>query len=560
MNKQLHYGEGSIYEVLEGINSGKYVMPAFQRQYVWNMERIEKLWDSILCNYPISTFLFWHLDESNTTDETYFCTFMKEMVFQRSKKEPCLVNYSTQTININVSDTAVVDGQQRLTSLYLSLFGEIEIAGRGRNGFRSKLYIELDKNKVDTDSDEVSSKTYGFEFTDKIQNLSPTRFEVKKLLNPEFKESETRLCAIREALKSFPNECIEYAGNILWKLCSKIYDEKVIRYSEVYGMLQDDALEMFVRFNDGGKPLRKADITMAIFNVYWPLAKEQFGLLLQGAFRNYGTDFIVRTALMLYGDVSKSCIDKKVADSLKSNWSKFRRNLDNLQLVLQNLGMFIDDFSDRWNVVVPVIFLIDRNPDFFENMDGIRCYLYRAMFFTYFQNGTTAKLSKLRNAIAECDFTLSGDLLDQIPELAVNEQKVEDIVNAEKGKLTGIVLTVLYADKRIYGANYDQDHLHPKALFDREAPVSVSDEQWRDWHRKRNRLPNLQLLDKFSNQFKSDMPLLDFYNNIPDDEQEDFRKNSFIPQDVSLEIKNFGEFYEARKALLKERIKALLVM
>ena len=447
MERELNYGEASIYEVLEGIKNGKYVMPAFQRQYVWNMERIEKLWDSILCNYPISTFLFWHLDESNTTGETYFCTFMKKVVFQRSKKEPSSENYSTQTVNIAVSDTAVIDGQQRLTSLYLSLFGDVAI--KGKSTFTSKLYIELDKNKVDTDSDEVSSKTYGFEFNDKIVNLSPSRFELKKLMNTEFKNSETRLQAIQEILKAIPKESKDYAENILKQLCSKIYDEKIIRYSEIFGMLQDDALEMFVRFNDGGKPLKKSDITMAIFDVYWPRAKTEFGNLLAGAFGEYGTEFIVRTALMLYGDVSKSCIDKKVADSLKNNWNKFCRNLDNLKIVLEKLNLFVSDFSDRWNVVVPVVFLIDRNPDFLDCIGGIKCYLYRAMFFTYFQNGTTAKLSKLRNAIAECDFILSDDLLDQIPELAVNEQKIEDILNAEKGKLTGIVLTVLYADKRI---------------------------------------------------------------------------------------------------------------
>lgn len=42
----------TIYEALERIKNGKYVMPAFQRQYVWSMEQIEKLWDSILLDYP----------------------------------------------------------------------------------------------------------------------------------------------------------------------------------------------------------------------------------------------------------------------------------------------------------------------------------------------------------------------------------------------------------------------------------------------------------------------------------------------------------------------------
>lgn len=48
----------TIYEAMMNIQNGKYVMPAFQRQFVWSMEQIEKLWDSILLDYPIATFLF----------------------------------------------------------------------------------------------------------------------------------------------------------------------------------------------------------------------------------------------------------------------------------------------------------------------------------------------------------------------------------------------------------------------------------------------------------------------------------------------------------------------
>lgn len=113
----------SVYEAVNNIASGKYVMPAFQRQYVWNMEKIEKLWDSILQGYPISTFLFWRIDENNVSNDTYFCDFMKEIRFDSSKKAKD-VNYNLRTIDFSVSDTAVLDGQQRLTSLFISLLGE----------------------------------------------------------------------------------------------------------------------------------------------------------------------------------------------------------------------------------------------------------------------------------------------------------------------------------------------------------------------------------------------------------------------------------------------------
>ena len=112
----------SIYEALQNIENGKYVMPAFQRQYVWNMEQIEKLWDSILLDYPIATFLFWHIDDDNVTWDTYFCNFLKTVTFD-SKKQADNINYELSSINYKISDTAILDGQQRLTSLYLSLYG-----------------------------------------------------------------------------------------------------------------------------------------------------------------------------------------------------------------------------------------------------------------------------------------------------------------------------------------------------------------------------------------------------------------------------------------------------
>ena len=113
----------TIYEVIQNIKDGKYVMPAFQRQYVWSMEQIEKLWDSILLDYPIATFLFWHVDDDNVTWDTYFCNFLSSVTFD-SRKQADSVNYELSSIDVKLTDTAVLDGQQRLTSLYLSLFGD----------------------------------------------------------------------------------------------------------------------------------------------------------------------------------------------------------------------------------------------------------------------------------------------------------------------------------------------------------------------------------------------------------------------------------------------------
>ena len=99
----------TIYDALQNIKNGKYVMPAFQRQYVWSMEQIEKLWDSILLDYPIATFLFWHVDDDNVTCDTYFCNFLSAVTFD-SRKQADSVNYELSSIDVRMTDTAVLDG------------------------------------------------------------------------------------------------------------------------------------------------------------------------------------------------------------------------------------------------------------------------------------------------------------------------------------------------------------------------------------------------------------------------------------------------------------------
>lgn len=74
----------------------------------------------------------------------------------------------------------------------------------------------------------------------------------------------------------------------------------------------------------------------------------------------------------------------------------------------------------------------------------------------------------------------------------------------------------------------------------------------------RNRLPNLQLLEGRSNGSKSNMRLIDYCNDMNDEQKENFYKQALIPKGVSLEFENFEEFYEAIKQLLKEKILDLL--
>lgn len=553
----------SIYEALQNIKNGKYVMPAFQRQYVWSMEQIEKLWDSILLDYPIATFLFWHVNDDNVTWDTYFCNFMSDVTFD-SRKQADSVNYELTGIDVNVTDIAVLDGQQRLTSLFLSLLGEAYIRpnhARKKSGNRllTKLLIELNKNKAAIDEQEYNSKKYGIKFSEKVGRLSPTQFEIKNILDEKFQDNTTRDAAIESAIENVPLDSKEYARNILNKLYNKIFVEKLIRFTEIRDMKQEDALEMFVRFNSGGKVLKKSEITMSILEAYWPSAKTEFGKLLVGSYEGFGSDFIIRSALMLYGDVVKSNINRKIAEDLKNNWSEFKKVLVNLERLLNDMQIEVIRFSSSWNVLLPIIYYIYYNPEYHKNTGAIKSYLLRAILFTYFQSGTTGKLQQMKSNINSFDFEINKDMLNQINELRVTDGKIEDIINSEKGsRVAGEALYYLTLSWRNKNLKYEQDHLHPESRFDGVKPINVPMDVWRKCRSNRNRLPNLHLLEGRSNGSKSDMRLIDYYNDMNNNQKTEFYKQSFIPQGVSLDLDNFEEFYEKRKTILTKEIRNLL--
>ena len=559
----VHYTSLTIYELLENIKNGKYVMPAFQRQYVWSMEQIENLWDSILLDYPISTFLFWHIDDTNITWDTYFCNFLQDVSFN-SRKQASNVNYSLTSVDVNQTDTAILDGQQRLTSLFLSLYGDSYIRpnyARRQTGAKimTKLLIELDKNKLNINEDEYTGKKYGIHFTDKVGNISTTEFDIKNIMDEKFQDENTREKAFDEAIINVPEDSKEYAKNILTKLYNKIFVEKIIRYVEITEMNQEDALEMFIRFNSGGKPLRKNEIVMSILEAYWPSAKVEFNKILYGPYENFNTDFIIRIALILYGDVKKSVINKKCADDLKDNWIRFKTALNNLKDLFEKMNIDLDRFSHSNNVLIPIVYYIYYNPEYEKDIEAIKAYLVRAILFSIFRGSSGNSIIAFNNYIINNNMKLTIDVLNAIPKFRVTEGKIEDILNLEKG--SGIVSDVFYylgLDWINKNYKYEQDHLHPESRFNESKPFKITNDDWKKWRSIRNRLPNLHLLEGRTNGSKNDMRLIDYCNDMNNEQKELFYKQALIPRDVSLEFDDFEEFYEKRKQLLKEKIIELL--
>lgn len=72
----MSYHSKTIKQAVEDIEFEKAFLPAIQRKFVWPRHKIEYLFDSLMRNFPIGSFLFWEL-KSEKAYEYVFYNFLK---------------------------------------------------------------------------------------------------------------------------------------------------------------------------------------------------------------------------------------------------------------------------------------------------------------------------------------------------------------------------------------------------------------------------------------------------------------------------------------------------
>jgi uncharacterized protein with ParB-like and HNH nuclease domain len=116
--------------LVSAIEQGQIKIPQFQRDFVWTMQKSAGLIDSVIKGYPIGTFIFWRTKERLRSVKD----IGKQILPEPEQGE--FVDY-------------VLDGQQRLTSLFASLKGITLSREDGREDDFSKIFIDLDSEESD---------------------------------------------------------------------------------------------------------------------------------------------------------------------------------------------------------------------------------------------------------------------------------------------------------------------------------------------------------------------------------------------------------------------------
>ncbi|GAA7203168.1 hypothetical protein HpCK2_11400 [Helicobacter pylori] len=257
--------DNSIKNVVDELNV-RYFLPNIQREYVWlkkaDEKKIEQLFDSILRGYPIGSFLFWKLQKENIAksdeqDENKLNFQLYQFITNYDERKPH--NEKIYIEQISCDELCIVlDGQQRLTSLYIGLKGTRTLKKkRARNDSpnayeEKRLYLNL-KHQPNMDNPEDN---YQFEFHAKTPENDKKHFWFKV---GDILELESGVLNYVQEHGLKGNEL-----KLLDKLREHVHTKQLISFFEEKEKNLNKVLNIFIRVNSGGVKLSYSDLLMSI--------------------------------------------------------------------------------------------------------------------------------------------------------------------------------------------------------------------------------------------------------------------------------------------------------
>lgn len=568
----------TIAEAIENINQGKYLLPAIQRDLVWDPEQIERLFDSLMRDYPIGSFLFWYVERDRSKDFQFY-DFIRDFHERDNKHIQKTEVYGQNDI------TAILDGQQRLTSLYIGLLGSYSKKlprkyWKNDSAFPKKqLYLNLLK-----ESDKMDVE-YDFRFlTPKQARITDENhywFRVGRILDFQ-KPNEVNNFLFEKGIMQNEPEQAEHASDTLFDLHHVVKEKDVINYYLEKSAELDKVLNIFIRVNSGGTPLSYSDLLLSIATTQWKEkdAREEItGFVddintIRDGF-NFSNDFVLKSCLVL-SDFKN--IAFKVDNFKKNNmlaieqkWDKIKKSL---RLAIQLISTFgyNSNLLVANNAVIPIAYYIMKNDisesyllkrKYSEDREKIHKWLNICLLKRTFGFQSDTVLRDMREVLKDNHSSfpikeIAEDLKGKPKTLIFGEDEIENLFTLQYGKSYAFPALAMLYPALDYHNQFHIDHIHPKSIFTARKLRKQGIEDIEFYLENYNSLANLQLLEGPINEEKSNISFSKWLeNNYKGTEKQDFMKKHYIP-DVNLDIMDFKEFIKERKVLLRKKFESSL--
>lgn len=544
-------------------------LPAIQREYVWSPYQVEKLFDSLMCGYPISSFLFWRIREENKKDWISY-----EFIRDFNAEAPH--NSETNLDGVNQDIFLVLDGQQRITSLNIGLRGSYRYFFRRWR--KTRLYLNLLWNH---DNDNPEELTYQFLFKEDDQPLPRTDYaqywyRVGDILN--FEDAEDAKDAIENKLIGFPEDEQKRAKRLIGKLHSVVNVSKIINYYEEKSDNYDKVLEIFIRTNTGGQKLEYSDILLSTATAKWRNlnAREEINSFTDeinkiGVGYNFGKDFVMKGAMYLTEDLP---IQYKLSSFTQSNLEKIEDHWETTKEAIRNTVSLISryGFSDK-NLVTKLALLPiaqylrnigNKNYVSSSKVDDVKDQnnIQKWLIFIILKNGlggsSDTKLTQMRRIVdMKYDrFPFAEINREMLIESSFNDMELDSFLQTNYGtRYSYLILSLLYPGRDWKDKVFHEDHIFPQTEFQRKKLKArgYDDEKIEKYLACYNSIANLELLDESENKIKNAKPFEEWLS----DRDDNFRTRHNIPLMENYDFDYFLDFIDKRKILLLNCLKQI---
>ena len=570
------YEKKSIRAIIDDVNSRRVYLPAIQRKYVWGDSQITKLMDSIMLGYPIGTFLLWKVKKSIVNQKEYsMYEFIKDYHDRDMYKNPT----APQPFSIgSVDETiwAILDGQQRLTSLYIALQGSMSRKlpnkrWKNDDAFPKKeLYFDLHSEK--TDDENIS---YEFRFLTSNDATNNKNDKVWYLVKDILKYSTEELLTEVIIPNGWATDNVAIKNISL--LHTRLVTDEIINYFEVEKDSIDSVLDIFVRVNSGGTVLSKSDLLFSTIVSHWDKARDEIDKLLseinkKGEGFKFFNDFIMRTCLYLLDMSVALKVETFKKDSvlkIKENWDAIQEAIKDTVDLLNEFGFNLENMIS-YVAVSPMVYYRYKGGNYDSNSKAeLRKYIVIAQVKQIFGTASNAALTSIREALKTAStnsFSMknfNGVRFTGDRSLRYTAEEIDALFDTyEIGAYTFMLLSLLYSNLKFSQKKFHQDHMHPHTGFEEKKIKSlilsdgtvIGEDTKEDWRRRRNTLANLQLLEGRENEVKNATPLVEWLKVAEN------RENvKYLPAGISYELSNFEEFMEKRQELMSEALKNKLL-
>lgn len=578
----MYHPGGTIKDAVDSIALRKYVLPAIQREFVWDQEQICALFDSLMQGYPFGEFLFWQIEPENSGKYRYY-DFVREYHQRDNPHCPDL------GILPNSPLTAVLDGQQRLTAFNIGLRGSMAVKLPRRwwnspNAFPRRI-LALDL-LASTEPDEEGNR-YAFEFVDESRIGRENKrlwFKVSDILTMQSGPPMLRWLTDKE----LDDEELNLAFERLDRLYQAVHNDQTVCYYEEKNQDIDHVLRIFIRRNSGGTVLSYSDLLLSIATSQWENldARKEVHQLVDdlnkiGRGLALSKDFVLKAGLMLTDIANVGFQVRNFTHAnmaiLEKNWDKISDALTETVQLVTSFGF--DSNSLRANsALLPIAYYIyhlgaptdfDTHASYEPERKVIRGWLTRSILKSgVWGSGLDTLLTALREEMRKSNNghfpaeEMRRVMAQRGKGIEFSQEEIEDLADmgiSDRRIFPLLALLSPFIDLQHH--HFHIDHVFPNSRFTptRLRNAGVGDEHHQAFADHANRIANLQLLDGEINlEKRARLPTEWMQEHFAEDQARQHYRDLYFLGEVPAKIADFMDFYEARRERLQERVAELV--